>query len=121
MPPNPDILNSTGPKSWYIYTTDSLVQHGVFLSDDIAAIAGFPLATVPTPEMPRRSAMRHVWVETRAAGVTYRKRIPCPTVDNTLYAGEVSQPVDIGTVTWYTTGRRGEEFSFPRYSEGPPP
>lgn len=103
--------NTLGARKYFKYESDSGENFSYLTDNDLGVVAG------ATPDdtfaaFPRRFKPRIVYVEATIAGVKTRKSLIVPTNDSTLYAALSSQEIPIDSVTFKTTGRRGEKASF---------
>lgn len=113
--------NLLGPRSAYVYEADDGNTYSV-ITDDSLAVAGLgaadaaPVAFDPSDpptnysgRFPRGAEPRKVFVEDASGN---RKQLTAfdPTAD--LYATTLPQNVTIDTVTFTSTGRKGERFTF---------
>ena len=70
------------------------------------------------PNLPKRFKPRGVYIQGTVAGQTVRKFLISPLNDNPTYAAEASVAVTIDGITYGTTGRKGEQYSFGRNPAG---
>lgn len=109
--------NTLGERGWYAYTADDGTQYGYQTDVDLAAaVAAVPMTT-GLPSFPRRFKPRVVlWEGTDDEDNVIRKEIICPLTTTTVYSSDTSSVLNVDGAPGYTTGRRGEKMSFPRYS-----
>lgn len=110
-----------GPKASYIYTSDNGTQFVILRDNDLSlpAITGLELYTESSQfafSLPKRFSPRGVyWIAYDGARLI-RKFIICGTLDATLYATDTSSPLTIGGLSGFTTGRKGETYTYIRRS-----
>lgn len=116
--------NSLGPRSKFLYTTDSGVQIRLNTDNDLGNAGGLTVAeagqglTKPLGMTPRgvhcqRSVAQAPDGGGTGEGVTriQRKFIPC-NANSALYNSDTPQNVTIDGAVFVTTGRRGEVQRF---------
>lgn len=124
----------TGSRATYLYQNDSLDKTYLITADrTLASLPGTGLveatpATAATAvPLPKRYKLRCVyWQGVLGAGAEARivkKRVVCGTPDALIYDADISQSLTIDGVVGSTTGRRGEQMTFPRITgtDAPPP
>jgi hypothetical protein len=104
--------NSLGVRKWYEYEGDSGVKYSYLTDVDLSVAAG-AVENAGYPNFPKRFKPRVVFVEgTSATGQKLRKALIVPVPDSSLYTPQISQVINIDTLAFQTTGRRGEQASF---------
>lgn len=104
--------NTLGPRQRVAYTSDSGEIYNLDTDANLADAAGLPAATPGTGQRrPSRFKPRVVFVEALVGGVLARKEL-IVNADNALYDTTASGTVVIDTVTFTSTGRRGETLTF---------
>lgn len=104
--------NTLGPRARVQYESDTGVIYNLTTDADLAAASGLPVAVAGTGQAPpRRFRPRGVYVQAVIAGALARKFIPC-NADAAFYATASSSNITIDTVSFATTGRRGEQLTF---------
>lgn len=104
--------NTLGPRKRVAYTSDSGAIYNLDTDANLADASGLPAATPGTgSRKPSRFKPRCVFVDGSVGGVTVRKELVV-NADSPLYDTDSSSTVTIDTVTFTTTGRRGETLSF---------
>lgn len=104
--------NTLGPRERIAYTSDSGAIYNLETDANLADAAGLPAATPGTgSRRPSRFKPRVVFVEGSVGGITVRKDL-IVNADNALYDSDSPGTVVIDTVTFTSTGRRGETLSF---------
>lgn len=104
--------NTLGPRERVAYTSDSGAIYNLETDANLADAAGLPSATAGTgSRKPSRFKPRVVFVEGLVGGVRVRKEL-IVNADNALYDTDSSGTVVIDTVTFTSTGRRGETLSY---------
>lgn len=105
--------NTLGDRRYYAYQSDGQVSYKYQTDSDLGEAVG-GIENDSLPNLPRRFRPRGVYIEAEVDGAKRRKFLICPDPLDALYGSESSQNVTIDTVTWQTTGRRGERLSFGR-------
>lgn len=103
--------NTLGARRYYRYVDDIGNEYTVLTDETLGAAAGNTLDDTK-PGLPRRFEPRGVYVEAEVGGQKVRKFLVCGARTNAIYASNASQNVEIDTITFKTTGRRGESASF---------
>ena len=116
--------NRLGPRQRYIYETDDLAIGYIITTDQDLAVAGTgtgaaapevydpatPPAGLTVCPAPRRFTPRQVFIQDPASGA--RKSLICFSATADLYSASQPQSVTIDTLSFTTTGRKGEKLSF---------
>ncbi len=103
--------NRLGERSYYAYEGDSGADYVYLTDDSLGAAAGATQSTAGA-FFPRRFSPRVVFCES-VTSPKVRRELIIPSADSTLFASELSQNIMIDGEVFQTTGRRGEQFSFP--------
>lgn len=103
--------NTLGARRYYNYSDDIGNEFTVLTDETLGTAAGNTLDDT-NPGLPRRFEPRGVYVEAEVADQKVRKFLVIGSRTNPLYASNASQDVVIDTITFKTTGRKGESASF---------
>lgn len=110
----------SGTRASYVYTSDTGALYVLQLDETLGDLTGAgldaydPASPGSATPKPTRFQPRGVYWQGTATGFeTKRKFITCGTLDATLYDSNVRQTLTIDGVAGVTTGRRGEQISFP--------
>lgn len=112
----------TGPRGSFLYTSDAGKQYVLTLDNTLGTVVGNGLTPATTSNAnaaqskPQRFKPRGVHWQSTDALQPGRKFLVCGSALSALYAEDVSVEVTIDNVVGVTTGRRGEQFSFPKLS-----
>ena len=110
--------NTLGPRSYFVYPSDSGVNYNILTDDDNGLAGGLVKATAGNPRKPTGMKLRGVYVEGTVGGNLVRKFIACsPTA--AIYNTDISTAVTIDGTNFLTTGRKGEQLSFPKFDPAP--
>jgi hypothetical protein len=113
--------NLLGPRGKYVYESDDGTNYVYTTDQDLAAAglgvgAAAPVAFDPASppanfggQFPRGAEPRKVFVQD---GSGNRKELIAASIDADLYATLLPTNVTIDTVTFTSTGRKGERFTF---------
>lgn len=101
--------NLLGPRSWYRYTSDSGQLYSYYTDDDLATAVGAVLDD-DNPTLPRGLRPRGVYCKDANGN---KKFVIVPAVNNTVWTAPGSTTLDIGTVQFTTTSKRGERARIP--------
>lgn len=110
----------TGSKARYIYVSDTGISYTLRRDETLGDIAGVGLteydpASPPTSfggAKPSQLKPRGVYWEGTLGGTLRRKFLICGTTEATLYNSGARQALTIDGVAGFTTGRKGEQFTF---------
>lgn len=104
--------NTLGPRERVAYTSDSGAIWNLDTDANLADASGLPAATAGAGQRkPSRAKPRCVFLTGSVGGVIVRKELVV-NADNALYDTTSSGTVVIDTVTFTSTGRRGETLTF---------
>ncbi len=114
--------NRLGARATFVYTTDSLEEVAYQGDRSVGLACGNVLATNPgRPTSVNSKYLRGRYVLLQAvADPMVKKKVVIGAVDNTLFAGDASQVVNINGVDFETTGRVGEAVTFLAAEEADP-
>lgn len=116
------MANSLGSRAWYEYTSDTGTKYGYQTDEDLATAMGATPMTTNLPNLPRRFKPRVVlWEGEDEDGNKIRKELIAPTTTTASYATNGSTTIVVDGTSGTTTGRRGEQVSFPRLASVTPP
>lgn len=105
----------SGTRATYEYTTEEGDVYLLTLDTTLGGLpaAGLSVATATTTGTtpPKRFKPRVVFWEGLISGRKVRKQLVCEA-DSTLYSSVKSQALTIDGVSGFTTGKKGERFSF---------
>ena len=115
----------TGERRTYIYDNDGGDKsYLVVLDSTLASLPGTglveatPATNATASPLPKRYKLRCIfWQGVLGAGDTrriVRKRVVCGSIDAPLYDSDISSQLTIDGVVGSTTGRKGEQMTFPR-------
>ena len=108
--------NILGRRSFYQYEADDGTLYSIQLDDTLAQATGMVLSAINAAP-PRRFEPRGIFVETLVEGRAKRKFLVVGTTSQVNYAANVSTTLDVGGIQFATTGRKGEQITFPRNSD----
>ncbi len=103
--------HALGPKGRYLYVDDTGAQYNIFYPIALAIAETGLVADDAHGPPPRRFRLRGVWIESVEASPALRKFLICGVPTATAYNSNSPQPLNIDTVSFVTTGRRGERLS----------
>lgn len=110
----------TGLRGNYEYTSDDGTEYIISTDRTLGAIPGADLQLATTGSAavaaPRRFRPRVVYWQGELNDRTVRKKIICDST-STLYQNNKSVALTIDGVAGFTTGRRGEKFSYLKLSQ----
>jgi hypothetical protein len=114
-----------GPKASYIYTSDNGTQFVILRDNDLSlpGVTGLELYTETAQfafSLPKRFSPRGVHWTGISGNRLVRKFIICGSLDASLYATDTSTPLTIAGTPGFTTGRKGEAYSYVRRSASVP-
>lgn len=104
--------NTLGSRKWFKYTSDGGTDYS-FLTDVDLGTAGGATQDATLPNFPRRFQPRVVFIEATIGGVKVRKNLIVSDPASALYTAVTTQNVTIDGTAFATSGRRGEQVSFP--------
>lgn len=110
--------NTLGKRAYFRYISDSGTPYNILTDIDLGTAGGLVEATTGAPTLPRRFKVRGVYAEATVAGSIVRKFIPT-SAESAAYDSDVSTAITVDGVNFATTGRRGEQASFPRFNVAP--
>ena len=110
--------NTLGERSYFVYPSDSGVSYNILTDDDLGLAGGLVKATTGNPRKPTGMKLRGVYAEGTVNGKVIRKFVPC-SATSALYNSDISKAVTVDGANFLTTGRKGEQLSFPRFDPAP--
>lgn len=104
--------NTLGARGRYAYTSDTGEVYNITTDVDLATAVGLSPATVGTGSAkPSGLSLRKVHCQATIGGKIVRKSLTV-NADSALYDTDSPGTVTIDTVSFTTTGRKGESLSF---------
>lgn len=107
--------NTLGVRKWFEYVADNGTSYS-YLTDVDLGTAGGGSQDATLPNFPRRFKPRVVFIQATISGVKVSKNLIISDPASTLYTSVTTQTVTIDGTAFATSGRRGEQVSFPSNS-----
>jgi hypothetical protein len=104
--------NTLGVRKWFKYTSDAGTDYSYLTDLDLGTAAG-ATQDATLPNFPRRFKPRVVFLQATIGGKVSTKSLIIPTNTSAIYTPVTTQNVTIDTTAFATTGRKGEQVSFP--------
>lgn len=108
----------TGQRGAYVYVADSGAQYSIERDTTLAlpstGLTPYGVDDPFAPGLPKRYKPRGVYWQGVLDGKVVRKFIICGTLDAQTYSRDGRAPLQVDGIDGFTTGKRGEQITFPK-------